>query len=277
MRRRQFLLGVCGCGIIGVPMSPRAENHNRTGFICTSTYDPPSLLSIAYFSTTERREEVRTEFGITNFGVASVEDRWRPEHSLTSGSKITLGICYLDGTKSDQDFISDVAKGWLRDGLNDLVDFDFSTPPENSHIRISIDPTVAVTNSSKIGPDAHFKVPFDKPTMKLFDRDNPWTIEHEFGHALCLQHEHQFPGGISFEEDAVVEDLKQHMNLKQIRENVIQAFEKEYQCVGDPELNEKSVMMYEIPSHWTTDGKTYAGNSSISDRDIACLRAIYSL
>lgn len=258
----------------GAILPLRAEPPERNGFICASTYRPPTGINFATFTSTERKRAILNKYNVTNFGVSMAADRWRKEHSLTAGSKITLGVCYLDGTASDRTFVTDVAKGWLTGGLEDLIDFDFSVLQEQAHIRISIE---AFSNSSKIGPESHLRVPINKPTMKLFDRDNPWAIEHEFGHALGLRHEHQFPDSIPFNETAVIEDLEGQMTIAQIYKNVINAFDNQYRCVGDPNFNKRSVMMYEIPDHWTNDGKSYSGGNRISDRDVACLHSIYSL
>lgn len=274
MKRRGFLTGLCCCSVTGSTLSLRADDDRRSGFICASTYRPPTDLNIATFSSTEKQRTILSRYDVTTFGVSMAADRWRKEHSLTAGSKITLGVYYLDGSTSDQEFVTDVAKGWLTGGLEELIDFEFNAPQEKAHIRVSIE---AFSNSSKIGPEAHLRVPNHKPTMKLFDRNNPWAIEHEFGHALGLQHEHQFPGSISFNEDAVVEDLEGQMTVAQIYKNVIDAFATQYKCVGDPSFNDKSVMMYEIPSRWTNDGTSYSGGNIISERDIACLHSIYSL
>jgi hypothetical protein len=105
------------------------------------------------------------------------------------------------------------------------------------------------------------------------------TIQHEFGHALGLLHEHLHPDfdGQLDEGFIIAEMRKGGWDEATTRLNILNRMGSKEQCVGDPQYNPNSVMMYNIPKRWTKNNKRFQRAASIQDRDIACVLGMYSI
>ena len=106
-------------------------------------------------------------------------------------------------------------------------------------------------------------------THNVTDTEFSQVVLHEFGHAFGMIHEHQSPANaIQWNRQVVLDDLSRwpyYWNLSQIETNIFHRFQvTETQFTTfDPQ----SIMIYEIPKRWTTDGSTYPQNSTLSHVD----------
>jgi hypothetical protein len=95
------------------------------------------------------------------------------------------------------------------------------------------------------------------------------VVLHEFGHTLGLIHEHQNPeGGIQWNRDNVIRDLSGSPNfwdLATIEHNMFEKYNRE--LINGTALDNRSIMLYAIPKHWTTDGFQSEPNEVLSDKD----------
>lgn len=100
---------------------------------------------------------------------------------------------------------------------------------------------------------------------------------HEFGHAVGLIHEHQNPkGGIPWNKPAVIHDLSGPPNNwdEATIENNMFRYHPETD-VEATDVDPTSIMMYPIPSVWTTNGFSAGLNSELSQNDKTLIRGAY--
>jgi len=120
---------------------------------------------------------------------------------------------------------------------------------------------------SYVGTDVR-SIPQSSATMNL-----GWLAMdaylHEIGHTLGLLHEHQNPTSpISWNEANVIRDLSGPPNnwtIDMIKFNVLNPYP--LPNVITTSLDATSIMMYPIPSTWTTNGASYSGGDNISAVD----------
>ena len=100
---------------------------------------------------------------------------------------------------------------------------------------------------------------------------------HEFGHALGLIHEHQNPEqGINWDRDAVIADLSGPPNewdLDTIEHNMFKKYDPA--AVIATSTDKDSIMMYQIPEHWTLDDFATDFNATLSPMDKQLIKDIY--
>lgn len=215
--------------------------------------------------------DVPTEFEITPFGVATAKRKWELDHGMTPDTGvITLGIHFLNGSNEMQSEVKRRAKGWIDNRLSQKLRFNFGVCLEESQIRLLFNDN---KNEAAIGSDALKSKYASSPTMWIKDMR---SVTHEFGHALCLRHEHrhsEFP--YVFKDDIVIAEMKKHgWKPKDIRRNILNKI-ADSECIGDPDFNKKSVMLYEIPDHWLESGQALSPNREISQRDRDCVYELY--
>lgn len=203
----------------------------------------------------------------------------------------TLRIAFVDDhllpaiRQSVHDQVIQVAQEWLEHAN---VHFDWNQPCKESEIRIAFDPGLG--NWSYIGTDA---LAFQdcEITMNLGELSQDPSEErarhiilHEFGHALGLIHEHQRPAShIQWNREAVIDILSGPPNFwdeEQIEANVFSRYDgassqfRELLPNG-ADFDEKSVMVYPIPTAWTLNDEAYAANSELSETDKAFIARHY--
>ena len=176
----------------------------------------------------------------------------------------------------EKDTVRNAAVVWTSPGaLGGRLQFAFDAPPHKSQIRIEF--YTGEGNNSSIGRNC-LRDPIDKNTMSLDDIDD-WTIQHEFGHAICLHHEQQFPDNnpIQWNEKFVIAYCLEHYKWdeKKTRDNILNKLPTSYKCIGDPKFNPESIMIYRIPPEWTLDHVSWGEGKGISQGDVRCVRAIY--
>lgn len=221
------------------------------------------------------QQKVIQDLRISDYGTFVFAKRWQRSDGLTPNSgKITLGCSFLNGRPDQQAVVVNAASDWLEGSLGRLIDFRFGVPESESHIRILLGGN---RNNSFVGRD-NLRISKEAPTMKLANFDRPSTVKHEFGHALGLRHEHRFPDAINFREDVVVEEMRRRhgWSKAQTYRNILTPLDSSAKCIGDPDLNGQSIMMYTIPSRWTEGGASYRRAGVITERDRKCLIGVYS-
>ncbi|WP_424753546.1 hypothetical protein [Methylobacterium sp.] len=216
-------------------------------------------------------DTTRTAFNLTNFGTAALKDRWLSGDGRTPHSgKLTLGVFFLDGSSSQQAIFRDAANVWV-EKLGGKLAFDYSAPQGGSQIRVTFNTGV---NESYIGR-GNLLVKNSSPTMRIGDVV-PHIIQHECGHALGLQHEHQNPKvPFTWNKAKVIADMKaQGWSEEQTVANIIDRYSQNLACVGDPDFNDKSIMLYPIPASWTNFSFSSGENSLITIRDVKCASSL---
>ena len=96
---------------------------------------------------------------------------------------------------------------------------------------------------------------------------------------MGLRHEWLFPGGdFAFNEEVLYRDLKaEGISTARIEANFLPKLGPEYRCIGDPEMNLSSVMMYDFPKKWIARGDFRQRSKTVTPRDLACIAALYSV
>ncbi|SRR5712691_7894832 len=115
---------------------------------------------------------------------------------------ITLGCYFLNGTDERKGIVKNAANGWLHGKLGTLINFDFGVTQEKADIRILFNSNGL--NDSTIGREALYVQDHSQPTMRI-SLLTDFVIQHEFGHALGLWHEHLHPeAAFEFKEEVVL-------------------------------------------------------------------------
>lgn len=282
LTRRSFVFTGC-CALHGISTAAAKEgslDKEISGeFICSTIDTVPARTNefeIIPFSRGEggKSFDIDTErksFNLTDYGTASLRDRWLSGDGLTPHSgKLTLGIFFLDGSPSQQAAFKDAANMWPAK-LPGKLAFDYNVSQGKSQIRVTFN---SGANESYIGRGC-LLINNLMPTMRIANVI-PHVIQHECGHALGLQHEHQNPNiPFKWNRANVIADMKARgWSEEQTVANIIDRMSNNLACVGDPAFNDKSVMLYPIPPSWTDSVFASGENRSISDRDVKCLSAL---
>jgi serralysin len=202
----------------------------------------------------------------------------------TWGPNPTITVSFLGGDPALCQRVADAAMLWINEA-GARVNFSFLTDPavdpKTADVRIAF---VQGNGSwSYLGTQCH-DIAKDKPTMNFgwldensSDDDVRSVVLHEFGHALGLIHEHQNPkDGINWDRAAVKADLggpPNNWNDQTIENNIFKKYDKD--AVIATGLDKTSIMMYQIPANWTTDGFTTDFNKTLSAQDKALITSIY--
>lgn len=191
----------------------------------------------------------------------------------------TLRVRFLAGEPALHQRVLQAARSWLVPGVR--LDIVPAAAGEAAPIRIAFDARAG--SWSYIGRDNLAILP-SQPTMNLGwarldtpDDDFNSVVIHEFGHALGLLHEHNHPQArIDWNRPAVMADLggePNYWDAATIESNVFARFAASDVITTD--FDTASVMIYTIPSHWTTDGRSFMPSPRLSDGDAATIRRLY--
>jgi hypothetical protein len=211
----------------------------------------------------------------TPFGLAAAEKRWLRSEGLTPDGKTTLGVFFINGADEQKQRFRASARAWLADGVDRHLDFAFDVERPRARIRVTFG---AGGNWSYIGRDAlRASTP---QTMNIESINDPRVYQHEIGHALGLLHEHQHPtAGFSWNERAVLREVAtwggRWAEEDYIRHNILRRLSHTSVCIGDPNFNPESVMIYGIPSRWTY-GTFESSVNLVSARDRRCVYGLYA-
>lgn len=198
-------------------------------------------------------------------GVATLDKTW-PQHSV-------LKISLLDMTAEQQQVTKDNINKWAP---HTNLFFKFTDKPDGD-IRITADNETKAA-WSRIGTDAK-RVPPPKPTMSIgFNKPRASvasTIQHEFGHALGLKHEHQHP------------DRTLELNKTQIYEAYGLQGKERYEANHDiirpfprrevklSAYDQHSIMHYGFSKSWVNDAKAISKPAQLSEGDKNFIQSIY--
>lgn len=205
--------------------------------------------------------KLKPKFSLASYAVGFKNKFW------TNGS--ILKIKFLEGNDHQKSEVLKYCVNWCR-----FANLKFEVVTDGySDIRITFDPSLGAW--SYVGTD-NTGIPQHEATMNLGWIDQS-VIEHEFGHAIGLTHEHQNPsGGIKWNRDEVHADLSgppNNWDAETIEHNVLHAYSQN-DVIGTI-LDPKSIMMYPIPKEWTLNGFSVGFNNSISEMDAAFIGKIY--
>jgi hypothetical protein len=174
---------------------------------------------------------------------------------------ITLKVAFLDGTPAQQELVRLHAPQWSKYGN---IKFDFVSNA-NPDIRITFNENDGAW--SFIGLDCE-TIPKGQATMNLGWQDEG-VILHEFGHTIGLIHEHQNPkGGIKWNKPNVYRDLglpPNEWDKATVDNNMFATYDRDQ--VNATTVDKLSIMLYDIPKSWTTDGFSSKPNSVLSALD----------
>jgi hypothetical protein len=294
--RRDFLAVMGGALCSCVPKEyPRAEVTDDEPFFCLTPDLAPSVPGTLIFNDSTplnaplnfTTESVMQTLNFTPYGTAFPAKAWGLNDGLTPGTGvITLGIYFRNASSTQKAAAIDAASQWLKTDVAKRFDFRFDVPVEKSHARVTFDPKGG--NWSLVGNENMKRTAGNIPqtTMNL-QQLYRYAIEHEFGHLLGLEHEHQFPSNsIQWHQDTIIADLHRLVGWTkaQTTANMLTKLPVSSKCIGDPYINLESVMMYPILKGWADydDGSgtpkelIIPGTSLISDRDVKCLRGVYN-
>ncbi|KAK3938956.1 hypothetical protein QBC46DRAFT_459929 [Diplogelasinospora grovesii] len=194
-------------------------------------------------------------------------NRWKPGQELR--------IRFIGGHSSIRDKVKKYARVWERYAY---IKFKFSQN-EPSQIRISFRRNGG--SWSKVGKDA-LNTDSTKPTMNLkisaatSEARIRRTVLHEFGHALGCVHEHSSPsatGKIKWNRQAVYDDHQGIWTREQVDHNIFKTYKGTITQFS--RFDQKSIMLYPIPSSWTMDGWHSNLNTTLSDTDKSFIAKLY--
>jgi len=186
----------------------------------------------------------------------------------------TLHIRFLDGDPNIQEKVKQIAQEWTRHAN---LKFEFDNSP-NAEIRITFKQP---GSWSYIGTDALI-IPKGQPTMNFGylrvdtpEKEFRRTVLHEFGHVLCLIHEHQNPNAnIPWNRDAVIKinsGPPNYWDRAAIDAYYFQKYSGNYRPF-DP----ISVMAYPMPKEYFLRGfEIKGGGGELSEGDKQIARELY--
>lgn len=207
-----------------------------------------------------------------SMGVAAKKKLWAVD--------TVLKVRFLEGTPALHDRVMNAAQSWFLDSVR--LKLAQAGGAEQAQIRIAFDPNRG--SWSYVGTDSRGIHP-SQPTMNLGwatldtpEHDFLSVVIHEFGHALGLLHEHNHPEAlIKWNRAAVYADLEgppNYWDRATIDSNVFAKFD--LSTVITTDFDRASVMIYTIPSTWTTDGKSFMPSWKLSPGDAATIGKLYS-
>lgn len=188
----------------------------------------------------------------------------------------TLKVKFLSGSKMLQERVKNLAKVWE---THANIKFNFVEPDEEAHIRIMLG--TGEGHYSFIGMIAKL-IPQDEQTMALDTMDlgsnqAAWqrTVQHEFGHAIGLLHEHSSPvSGIKWDKAKMYEHYaKMGWTADDVDAQVFASYAVSY--TNGTKYDNKSIMHYPILAWQTKDGYAVPWNSTISEGDKGIIKMLY--
>ncbi|AZF20089.1 M12 family metallopeptidase [Pseudomonas sp. R3-52-08] len=198
-------------------------------------------------------------------GVAMPDKLW-PQHSV-------LTISLLNMTPEQKAFVKHNINAWAP---HTNLYFKFTNSP-NGDIRITTDADNG-SGWSNVGTGAK-KVPLSKPTMGIDFTRSPdsvaATIQHEFGHALGLKHEHQHP-------DRTLDLNRQNIHdeyasrgepSSKAHNDILRPFSRRQ--VKTSNYDDKSIMHYEVHASRLNSGKPIPRNFKLSEGDKSFVQTLY--
>lgn len=283
--RRSLLKGLCGvCGSVLLPNLPVHAQTNEDPFVC-STIIPPIGEEIDLQSSGDDDQGIdlgdatEVDEALSPQGAARSGLKWLPGHGLSAPQGvIRLGVGFV-GNPSDgwKEQVQERAMRWTPTGsqIAERIVFDFSVPLDECQIRISQTGVNGYkpANRSLLGRLARNNRLSDGiSTMYIY---NLSSVEHEFGHALCLTHEHFHDAlPVTIDRAKSIDYFERTQGWK-AQTTINNLFAPAERCLGDSEWNAESVMGYNIPKEITEEGISLTKSGAIHRRDRKCVDSIY--
>nr|WP_295885653.1 hypothetical protein [uncultured Devosia sp.] len=278
--RREFVL-FSGVGGLALTSSMGKTFAQEESFSICGTLDideadgspKPSVGNPNQTFSIDLKSGTPAPFTITNHGLSARAKRWKKSDGRTPNTGIiTLGVHFMNGVPSDYALVEAGARSWLVGGIEKVIDFRFGVPQAEAEISVLFNDQI---NDSKIGRDS-LAFARKEHSMRIHDK-KVHMIAHEFGHALCLKHEHQHPAsGIVWDEPRVLHDLAPlKYDEAVIRRSIFDKLDTSLVCAASPAFDPNSIMSYVIPPGWDKNGFTSRVPEQISDGDIACVLGVY--
>lgn len=248
---------------------PRMEEQEATGELTRLDDDPEPLLPL-----------------LSEQGVAFSNWRWLSSQGMPAEpGHVRLGVAFVNGPPSWwQNEVEKRARKWLDldPKLASRISFEFGVPLKEAQIKIC---KTGIKNGGVYEEKSNRAALGNRALTETFDDGistmglyNIEATEHEFGHALCLGHEHQHEGLPSeiIPSKAIAYYAKE---LDWDRETTMRNVVRQRPgCSGDLSFNPASVMLYPLPPEiFENDSVPYFNTNEIHDRDRACLRHIYGV
>ncbi|MEP6767773.1 MAG: hypothetical protein ABJC61_03835 [Acidobacteriota bacterium] len=199
--------------------------------------------------------------------------RWKPGR--------TLGIRFLDGSKTQRSLTEHFATMWLQYAN---IGMKFGSDPK-AEVRVSFQADPG--SWSAVGTDCLLRdaFPLAEPTVNFgWLRDDTEEEEyrrvvlHEFGHALAAIHEHQNPrGGIRWNEKAVYDYFSgppNNWSKEDIDFNILQKYKLDQ--LNATAFDPKSIMLYSFPPELIQGGKGTRNNNDLSTGDRKFIARMYA-
>lgn len=206
----------------------------------------------------------------------------------------TLRLCFLDGDVQRKKLLIDTMKQWMQ--FANLT-FDFGPEPNYAECTRAWDAHIRITFQDKgswsfVGTDALAKTDRAKPTFavavnsdKPFDQINRayfvFTVLHESGHALGLEHEHQSPSA-KCDDEFDWAYMKTYLGARGWDEKKVEFNMRS--MVASPRLtvtpyDRQSVMHYSLPPLFFKEGRQSRCfvplNVTLSDGDKTLITRAY--
>ncbi len=187
----------------------------------------------------------------------------------------TINVKFLSGSKALQEKVKKLAKVWESHAN---VKFNFVTSgPSNIRVKLG----TGEGHYSYIGTVSNL-IPGSEQTMALDTQDlgqsdAAWqrTVQHEFGHAIGLLHEHSSPvSGIQWKKKKIYQHYaKMGWSKEDVDQQVFATYAVAY--TNGTKYDSKSIMHYPIPAWQTKNGFSVDWNSSISENDASLISSLY--
>lgn len=284
---RRHFLGCCAVsiGAGGIPATP-SFGQTSLDFVCST--DIPLIEGDVSLQNSDGEGGLDAapqpgtgEGGLTPQGSARREFRWLERDGFPGKpGVIWLGVGFVRNYSSAwKNEVRDRAMEWLPPGspLARRIFFDFTVPLDRCHIRIAQTGVDGLkrANRSLLGRLArNNRLDGGPATMEIADLI---SVPHEFGHALCLTHEHFHDAlPITIDREKAIEYFGRKHEWSAAK-TVANLFAPSERCVGDPGWNATSVMGYSIPAEITKEGVGLSKTHKINERDRRCANGIYGV
>ncbi len=196
-----------------------------------------------------------------------------------NGKTLTVKFIGQGGSTKLREKIKVAAKEWEKYAN---LTFDFIESGE-ANIRVLL--TDQGGCNSVVGTNALSKES-DEKTMNIdtnffhqnkicYDRYLKQTIQHEFGHAIGLLHEHSYKGKIQWNKEAVYKDAwdKAKWDKSMVDFQIFMQYESLY--TNGFSYDPLSIMHYGYPAKWTANNVEIKSNFTISEMDKATVKLLY--
>ncbi|MFC6297880.1 hypothetical protein GNF76_02560 [Pseudomonas sp. CCM 7893] len=200
-------------------------------------------------------------------GVADHNKTW-PQHSV-------LKISLLNMTQEQKNLTKHNINKWTP---HTNLYFKFIDGP-NGDIRITANNDTSAA-WSRVGTDAR-NIPVSEPTMSVGFANSSAAIaakiQHEFGHALGLRHEHKHPDRtLNLHKENIYKEYESRSKTKrQANHDIIHKFQRNEVIISA--YDEKSIMHYGFSASALRDEKSIPGNIQLSEGDKRFIQSLYPM